>query len=174
VKRILTLLDGTAAGRENLLAACRVAAVHDATVIAAYPIKIPRDFPIDAVMQKAELLGWPECERARLVGEEFGVTLLPVLCQAYSKVTALLGVARDESADAIALAAPRGFVGWLRWMRGPTRRMVHESRCPVLLIGEAWSPPSESGPDGLLPGRKIGLERALGFLQENPGISEAD
>ncbi len=146
MQRILTLLDGTAAGRANLLAACRVAAAHGATVVAVYPIEVPDILPIDFEMREAATHGWPECDRARIVGEEFGVELRPVVCQAYSTVEAILGAADDEGAEVMIFAAPRGLPGWLRWLGGKGPRLVRESACPVMLVGAGWSPPQPRHP----------------------------
>jgi nucleotide-binding universal stress UspA family protein len=140
VRQIVTLIDPSAIGRANLQAACRLAADIAAVVLAVHPIEVPDVLPLDYPMGDIVRVAWAECDRAQLMGQEFGVTVHPAVCQAYSVVDAVVGFAGREAADAICLAAPRGLLGWLRWLRGPGPAIMRSSPCPVLLVGDGWRP----------------------------------
>lgn len=140
MRQIVTLIDPSAIGRANLQAACRLAADTAAVVLAVHPIEVPDVLPLDYPMGDIVRVAWAECDRAQLMGQEFGVTLHPAVCQAYSVTDAVVGLAGREAADAICLAAPRGLLGWLDWLRGPGPAIMRNSPCPVLLVGDGWRP----------------------------------
>jgi nucleotide-binding universal stress UspA family protein len=140
VRQIVTLIDQSPIGRANLDVACRLAADTTAVVLAVHPIEVPDILPLDYPMGDIVEVAWAECDRARMMGQEFGVTLQPAVCQAHSVVDAVVGFAGREAADAICLAAPRGLLGWLRWLRGPGPAIMRSSPCPVLLVGDGWRP----------------------------------
>jgi nucleotide-binding universal stress UspA family protein len=145
MRQIVTLIDPSPAGRANLDAACRLAADVAAVVLAVHPIEVPDVLPLDHPMGEIVKVAWAECDRALLMGQEFGVTLHPAVCQAYSVADAVAEFAGQEGADAICLAAPRGLLGWLRWLRGPGPTIVRTSPCPVLLVGAGWRPRAVDG-----------------------------
>lgn len=140
MRRIVTLVDWSSAGRANVQAACRLAADRGAAVLAVFPIQVPDVLPLDYPMSETVSDAAREGDRAKMVGQEFGVILDPIICQAYSVVDAVVGVALEEAADAIALAAPRGLPRWLRWLHGPGPGIVRRSPCPVLLVDAGWRP----------------------------------
>ncbi|MBA2450686.1 MAG: universal stress protein [Chloroflexi bacterium] len=149
MRQLVTLIDRSPIGRANLDAACRLAADTAAVVLAIHPIEVPDILPLDYPMGDIVKLAWAECDRAHLMGQEFGVTLQPAVCQAHSVADAVVGFAGREAADAICLAAPRGPLGWLRWLRGPGPAIMRSSPCPVLLVGDGWRPQAVDGSGGI-------------------------
>ena len=150
MRLIATLVDLSSAGRANLLAACRLAADQSATVLTVHPVEVPDIYPLDYPMDDTITAISPECERAKRIGDEFGVALVPAICQAYSAVDAVVGIAEREGVDAICLAAPRGILGWARWLRGPGPPIAAAAPCPVLMIGGGWRPwATQDTPDDL-------------------------
>jgi len=145
MKRIITLIDGSPVGHANVHAACRLAAERSAVILAVHPIEVPNILPLDYPMKGTVAALSSECERAELVAKEFGVSLQATICQAYSVVDAVVGVAEREEAEAICLAAPQGLLGWLRWLQGPGPEIVRLSPCPVLLIGTSWRAQAREG-----------------------------
>jgi nucleotide-binding universal stress UspA family protein len=145
MRQIVTLVDPSPIGRANLQAACRLAADVAAVVLAVHPIEVPDVLPLDYPMGDIVKVAWAECDRAQLIGQEFGVTLQPTVCQAHSVADAVAEFAGQEAADAICLATPRGLLGWLRWLRGPGPTIMRSSPCPVLLVGDGWRPQAVDG-----------------------------
>jgi basic amino acid/polyamine antiporter, APA family len=132
------LLDGPA-GDEAMDVAARLAAERGATVVAAAVIEVPLELPLDARLDHAEAEADERLDRARLIGESYGLRVIPRLLRARSSGRALVDEAARRSSEIVVMGAPRHFhrrsvfddAAQFVLEHAPTRVMVVAPRRPV-------------------------------------------
>jgi APA family basic amino acid/polyamine antiporter len=100
------LLDGPA-GDEAMDVAARLAAERGATVVAATVVEVPLELPLDAKLDHAEAEADERLDRARLIGESYGLRVIPRLLRARSAGRALVDEATRRNSEIVVMGAPR-------------------------------------------------------------------
>jgi APA family basic amino acid/polyamine antiporter len=100
------LLDGPA-GDEAMDVAARLAAERGATVVAAAVVEVPLELPLDARLDHAEAEADERLDRARLIGESYGLRVIPRLLRARSAGRALVDEAARRNSEIVVMGAPR-------------------------------------------------------------------
>jgi APA family basic amino acid/polyamine antiporter len=133
-KRILVPMKLGVIGEEMLATAVKLAAEHEAEVLALHVIRVPLEQPLDAPMLDEEERAEASIAEAKLLGADFDVTVEGRTVRARAIGHAIVGAAEEVDADLIVLgSAPR----WRRQSRffSPTVDFVlRRAPCEVLIV----------------------------------------
>jgi nucleotide-binding universal stress UspA family protein len=133
-RRILVPMKLGIIGEEMLATAIRLAAEHDAHVVALHVIRVPLEEPLDAPLWDDEERAEASLAEAKLLGADHGVEVEGRTVRARAIGQAIVDTARDEAADLIVMgSAPR----WRRQSRffSPTVDYVlRKAPCEVLIV----------------------------------------
>jgi APA family basic amino acid/polyamine antiporter len=134
VKRILVPMKIGVIGEEMLATAVKLASEHGAEVQALHAIQVPLELSLDAEMFDKEERAIASLAEAKLLGEEYGVTVAGTTVRTRAIGEAIVEQARELGADLIVLgSAPR----WRRQSRffSPTVDYVlRRAPCEVLIV----------------------------------------
>jgi APA family basic amino acid/polyamine antiporter len=100
------LLDGPASD-EAMDVAARLAAERGGTLVAAAVIEVPLELPLDARLDGAEEDAHLRLDRARLIGESYGLRVIPRLLRARSPGRALVDELTRRNSEIVVIGAPR-------------------------------------------------------------------
>jgi APA family basic amino acid/polyamine antiporter len=132
--RILVPMKLGVIGEEMLATAIRLAAEHDAQVIALHVIRVPLESPLDAPLWDEEERAEASLAEAKLLGADHGVAVEGRTIRARALGQAIIETARETQADVIVMgSAPR----WRRQSRffSPTVDYVlRKAPCEVLIV----------------------------------------
>jgi APA family basic amino acid/polyamine antiporter len=133
------LLDGPTAD-DAMDVAARLATERGATIVAAAVIEVPLELPLDARLSGAEEEANARLDRARLIGESYGLRVIPRLLRARSAGRELVDEAIRRNAEIVVMGAPRRLrrrsvfddAAQFVLEHAPTRVMVVAPRSPVV------------------------------------------
>ena len=130
--RILVPMKLGVIGEEMLATAVKLAAEHDAEVVALHVIRVPLEQPLDAPMHDEEERAEASIAEAKLLGADFGVTVEGRIVRARAIGHAIVEAAGDVDLIVVG-SAPR----WRRQSRffSPTVDFVlRRAPCEVLIV----------------------------------------
>jgi nucleotide-binding universal stress UspA family protein len=132
--RILVPMKLGVIGEEMLATAVKLASEHDAEVHALHVVRVPLDRPLEAAMFDDEERADAALAEAKLLGADFGVSVVGSTVRARAIGHAIIDQARELDADLIVLgSSPR----WRRQSRffSPTVDFVlRRAPCEVLIV----------------------------------------
>jgi APA family basic amino acid/polyamine antiporter len=133
-KRILVPMKLGIIGEEMLATAVKLAAEHEADVLALHVVRVPLEQPLEAPLHDEEERAEASIAEAKLLGADFGVTVEGRIVRARAIGHAIVATAEEVDADLIVLgSAPR----WRRQSRffSPTVDFVlRRAPCEVLIV----------------------------------------
>jgi nucleotide-binding universal stress UspA family protein len=114
--------------------------------VAAAVLEVPLELPLDAELSEAEAAANARLERARLIGESYGLRVVPRLLRARTAGRALVDEVERQQSEIVVLGAPRrarpgGIFG------DAAEFVLKHAPCRVMVVAprEAVSKPDVSG-----------------------------
>jgi basic amino acid/polyamine antiporter, APA family len=131
------ILVPLAPGRETLEAldvASRLATERRARIVAVAVIKIPLELPLDAVEPRAEREANELLDRARAIGDSYGVDVIGRLVRARRAGRAIVDEAERRQAQIIVMGAPRRRRTRAGIFGGTTDFVLKHASCRVMVV----------------------------------------
>jgi len=125
--RVLVPLTGHPEPERVMEAACSMADDR-ACVVAVVVIEISPLLPLDARMDEEEIHARALLSRARVVGDRYGLRVIPRVIRARDAGSAILDVARQERSELLVLGARR------HHLRGMAKHVLRKAPCRVLVV----------------------------------------
>jgi basic amino acid/polyamine antiporter, APA family len=129
---LVPVLDGPATD-EAMDVAARLAAERHATIVAAAVVEVPLELPLDAELPEAESAAHARLDRVRIVGESYGVRVVPRLLRARSAGRALVDEVERRRSEIVVLGAPRR-VRLHSVFDDPAQFVLKHAPCRVMVV----------------------------------------
>ena len=129
VKKILVPIRGGAI-TEIVQAACELAKVHKAEVVAASVVEIPFSLSLDAPLPRRVVTIEKLLKKVEAIGREFGISMGLELLRSRSAAGAILELVEEQKFDLVVLGAgPKS-----KRISPVIEKVLHEAPCRVLIL----------------------------------------
>lgn len=106
-RRLLVPLSESPESLRAVDVACGLAAAGHATVVALVALEVPLELPLQATMRPEEALARSLVERARAVGDSYGVDVLARIVRTRNTGEAIVETARERRTEIVVVGTPR-------------------------------------------------------------------